>query len=246
MPGSWLRSTVSRGPSSRSTGIEHVRGAPASGPRPGDPRVPTASLVTAAVGAGRSRHVPFTTPRGPVRPRPRDLTFSTCRIESRAAAGRPGRPVGGRQFVGIPAPRVGASTRRLRSGSSRSTIASRASPRACVCSGVSGPNTASRTASTCPGATDRTTSQPASVRTARLPRPSSGDGSRRTQPRSSSRATVCESRLCDWLDRRARSLIRRLRVGDSDSIARTTYAAWLMPASRWSWASRTRGTSPRP
>ena len=112
---------------------------------------------------------------------------------------------------------VATSKRWLRSGSNRSTIACRASPRTRVCSAVRGSNIASRTASTWPGATERTTSQPASVSTARLPRPSSAERSRRTHPRSSRRATVCDSRLCDWFARRARSLIRRLRPGDSEA-----------------------------
>ncbi|MFC5820371.1 hypothetical protein [Nonomuraea harbinensis] len=74
-----------------------------------------------------------------------------------------------------------------------------------------------------------------------LPRRSSGQRSRRTQPRSSSRANACESRLCELCAFAASSLIRSARPGASDhATTKALYAhdpdglefevSWLVPA----------------
>ena len=72
----------------------------------------------------------------------------------------------------------------------------------------------------CPGAAAASTAKPASVSTATWPRRSVGQSSRRTQPRSSSRATACESRLREDCVASASSLIRMRRPGASDSRTR--------------------------
>ena len=62
--------------------------------------------------------------------------------------------------------------------------------------------------------------EPASVSWARVLRRSSGHGERRTQPLCSSLLTACERRLCELCVTAARSLIRSVRPGTSESMAR--------------------------
>ena len=89
-----------------------------------------------------------------------------------------------------------------------------------TCSGVSRSNTCLRTARTCPGAASASATKPASVSWARVLRRSSGQGERRTQPLRSSLLTACDSRLCELCVTAARSLIRNVRPGTSESMAR--------------------------
>ena len=76
-----------------------------------------------------------------------------------------------------------------------------------------------------------------------MARPSSGQGKRSTRPRPSSRFTTWESRGSVALVRWAREVIRRVRSGASESIARTKYSKWVSPESARSWASSTPGSS---
>src|ERR1700722_6444091 len=98
-----------------------------------------------------------------------------------------------------------------------------------------------RTAATWPGAVSTTFCQPGPVRTALMKRPSPGDGSRRTQPFASRRLTTWLSRDTEPLAIAASWLIRSARPGASDRLDSTMYSKWLMPASFWSWASRSAG-----
>jgi hypothetical protein len=91
---------------------------------------------------------------------------------------------------------------------------------AATCAGLSWSNRCVRTLSTCTGAAASSAAKPSSVRTASWPRPSSGHTWRRTQPRSSSRDTACESRLREDRQRSASSLIRSARPSVSDSWTR--------------------------
>ena len=115
---------------------------------------------------------------------------------------------------------AGEAIRRRRAGPP-SVSCSKTSRRAVTWSSSSWSNIASRTAATCPGAAATRAARPASVSTASAPRRSVGCRSRRTQPRSSRRATACESRLGDELVMRASSLIRSVRSGASESMAST-------------------------
>ena len=92
--------------------------------------------------------------------------------------------------------------------------------RSATCCGESWSNRCVRTLSTCTGAAASRAANPSSVRTASCPRPSSAQTCRRTQPRSSSRETACESRLREDRQRSASSLIRIIRPGVSDSATR--------------------------
>ena len=81
------------------------------------------------------------------------------------------------------------------------------------------------------------------VSRALVARPSSGQGKRSTRPRPSSRFTTWESRDSVAFVRWAREVIRKVRSGASESIARTKYSKWVSPESARSWASRTPGSS---
>ena len=87
----------------------------------------------------------------------------------------------------------------------------------------------------------RTLLQPAGVRRALVARASCGQGNRSTRPRSSSRRTTWESRGRVALVCIASAVIRRVRSGASDSIARTKYSKCVSSASRRSWESSDAG-----
>ena len=99
----------------------------------------------------------------------------------------------------------------------------------------------SRTASTCPGAAEASLAKPSSVSVASVARPSSGHGSRRSQPRRSSRATTCDSRDSDEWHCAASWLIRSTCPSAFDRLTITMYSKWLSPASRCSWVSSAAG-----
>src|SRR5439155_15733970 len=73
-------------------------------------------------------------------------------------------------------------------------------------------------------------------------RPSAGSGSRRTRPRPSRRLTRCESRDSDALVTSASELIRMIRRGLSESIARTWYSTIPSPESRRNCSSIDQGS----
>ena len=117
-----------------------------------------------------------------------------------------------------PSGRPSSDSRQTAAGGSR--WRSRVSPTSrmfSICWGESWSNRCVRTLSTCTGAAASSAAKPSSVRTASWPRPSSAHTCRRTQPRSSSRDTACESRLREERQRSASSLIRIIRPGVSDS-----------------------------
>src|SRR5215831_14071095 len=88
------------------------------------------------------------------------------------------------------------------------------------CSGVSGSSRVRRTCSTWPGAAATRAAYPSSVSSASWPRRSVGQSRRRTQPRSSRRATACETRLLLAEAASASWVIRSVRPGASESRTR--------------------------
>src|SRR2546421_735306 len=116
------------------------------------------------------------------------------------------------------------------------------SPSAAIWAGPSGSSTRCLTAATWPGAAATTFSQPGSVRIALVYRPSPGSGSRRTNPRCSSRLITFDSRDREPPLSSASSLIRDVRSGAMDSRLSTMYSNRLMPDSRCSWASSAPGS----
>ena len=85
------------------------------------------------------------------------------------------------------------------------------------CSPASASNRTWRTCSTWPGAAALSAAKPWSVSTAIWPRRSVGQSIRRTQPRSSSRATAWDTRLLLDEEASASCVIRSERSGASDS-----------------------------
>ena len=77
-----------------------------------------------------------------------------------------------------------------------------------------------RTCSTWPGAAALSAAKPWSVSMATCPRRSVGQSSRRTQPRSSSRATACDTRLLLDEEASASWVMRSEWSGASDSRTR--------------------------
>jgi hypothetical protein len=81
-----------------------------------------------------------------------------------------------------------------------------------------------RTCATCPGAASASVWKPFSVKIALVNRPSVGSGSRRTRPRPTRRLTRCDSRDSDALVTSASELIRIVRCGLSESMAKAWYS----------------------
>src|ERR1700689_4789722 len=106
------------------------------------------------------------------------------------------------------------------SGSASARIASLISRSCCTCSGVSRSMRERLTCSAWPGAAATSAAKPSSVSCAICPRRSVAQSIRLTQPRSSSRATACESRLLLDVDASASWVIRSARPGASDSRTR--------------------------
>src|SRR6266568_1014265 len=106
----------------------------------------------------------------------------------------------------------------------RDMMRSAARPMRRSCSGDRTSMTSDRTWATCPGAASASAWKPLPVRIALVNRPSVGSASRRTKPRPSRRLTRCDSLDSDALVTSASELIRMVRCGLSDSMARAWYS----------------------